>query len=117
MAQLYSPVGNPKCEFAYFKSMARFFQVMATVTFDSPQAAFRPDAIAELLGAQEMKKFMLHYEFPPFATNELPKAGRGSSRREIGHGILAEKALKHMVPKEFPYAIRLACQVRDCCFM
>lgn len=85
---------------------------MATVTFDSPQSAFRPDSVAELLGSQEMKKFMLHYEFPAFAVNEIPTRGR-VSRREIGHGHLAEKALKHVVPKDFPFAIRLACQVLE----
>lgn len=88
-------------------------QVLSTVTFDSPQAAFHPDAIAQLLGAQRKKSFMLHYEFPQFATNEIDGAYAGSNRREIGHGLLAEKALRHVIPEDFPYTIRLACQVLE----
>ncbi|CAK5048317.1 unnamed protein product [Meloidogyne enterolobii] len=88
-------------------------QVFSTVTFDSPQAAFHPDAIAQLLGAQRKKSFMLHYEFPQFATNEIEKPGASSDRREIGHGLLAEKALRNLVPEDFPYTIRLACQVLE----
>uniref|UniRef100_A0A914MZA9 polyribonucleotide nucleotidyltransferase n=1 Tax=Meloidogyne incognita TaxID=6306 RepID=A0A914MZA9_MELIC len=88
-------------------------QVFSTVTFDSPQAAFHPDAIAQLLGAQRKKSFMLHYEFPQFATNEIEKPGGSSDRREIGHGLLAEKSLRNLVPEDFPYTIRLACQVLE----
>ncbi|KAF7635192.1 S1 motif domain-containing protein [Meloidogyne graminicola] len=88
-------------------------QVLSTVTFDSPQAAFHPDAIAQLLGAQRKKSFMLHYEFPQFATNEIDGPGTSSNRREIGHGLLAEKALRSVVPDDFPYTIRLACQVLE----
>lgn len=54
--------------------------------------------------------FMLHYEFPPFATSEIDTS-RGANRRELGHGALAEKALKRLIPEQFPYSIRLACQV------
>lgn len=82
--------------------------MLSTVTFDSPQSAFHPDSIAQMLGAQQRKSFMLHYEFPQFAVNEIGSSG---NRREIGHGILAEKALKHLVPIDFPYTIRLASQV------
>lgn len=87
-------------------------QVMSTVTFDSPTAAFHPDSIAQLLGSQRKKSFMLHYEFPSFATNEIG-VSRSSNRREIGHGALAEKALSSLIPKDFPYATRLACQVLE----
>ncbi|KHJ96651.1 putative polyribonucleotide nucleotidyltransferase [Oesophagostomum dentatum] len=87
-------------------------QVMSTVTFDSPAAAFHSDSISQLLGSQRKKMFMLHYEFPSYATNEI-STSRGANRRELGHGALAEKALKHVVPKEFPYSIRLACQVLE----
>lgn len=88
-------------------------QVMSTVTFDSPQAAFHPDAIAQLLGAQRKKCFMLHYEFPQFAVNEVDASGGMYNRREVGHGLLAEKALRRVMPDEFPYTIRLACQVLE----
>ncbi|EFO95667.1 hypothetical protein CRE_13733 [Caenorhabditis remanei] len=87
-------------------------QVMSTVTFDSPAAAFHPDSVAQLLGSQRKKSFMLHYEFPSFAINEVG-ISRSSNRREIGHGALAEKALKNLFPKDFPYATRLACQVLE----
>ncbi|CAB3401771.1 unnamed protein product [Caenorhabditis bovis] len=87
-------------------------QVMSTVTFDSPTAAFHPDSVAQLLGSQRKKSFMLHYEFPSYATNEIG-ASRSANRREIGHGALAEKALKDLVPNDFPYAVRLACQVLE----
>uniref|UniRef100_A0A7E4VRV7 polyribonucleotide nucleotidyltransferase n=1 Tax=Panagrellus redivivus TaxID=6233 RepID=A0A7E4VRV7_PANRE len=88
-------------------------QVMGTVTFDSPAAAFHPDSVAQLLGAQQKKMFMLHYEFPAFATNELSTSSRPFNRRELGHGILAEKSLKYVVPDDFPYCVRLACQVLE----
>uniref|UniRef100_A0A914I316 Polyribonucleotide nucleotidyltransferase n=1 Tax=Globodera rostochiensis TaxID=31243 RepID=A0A914I316_GLORO len=88
-------------------------QVFSTVTFDSPQSAFHPDAIAQLLGAQRKKTFMLHYEFPQFATNEFEERGSFSNRREIGHGVLAEKALRQVMPEQFPYTVRLACQVLE----
>ncbi|KAK6027961.1 putative polyribonucleotide nucleotidyltransferase, partial [Ostertagia ostertagi] len=87
-------------------------QVMSTVTFDSPAAAFHSDSISQILGGQRKKMFMLHYEFPSYATNEIATF-RGSNRRELGHGALAEKALKHVVPKDFPYSIRLACQAES----
>uniref|UniRef100_A0A8R1HLH8 Uncharacterized protein n=1 Tax=Caenorhabditis japonica TaxID=281687 RepID=A0A8R1HLH8_CAEJA len=87
-------------------------QVMSTVTFDSPTAAFHPDSVAQLLGSQRKKSFMLHYEFPSYATNEIGTSRMGN-RREIGHGALAEKALKNLFPKDFPYATRLACQVLE----
>lgn len=87
-------------------------QVMSTVTFDSPTAAFHPDSVAQLLGSQRKKSFMLHYEFPSFAVNDIGTS-RSLNRREIGHGALAEKSLKPLFPKDFPYATRLACQVLE----
>uniref|UniRef100_A0A0N4ZRQ3 Polyribonucleotide nucleotidyltransferase n=1 Tax=Parastrongyloides trichosuri TaxID=131310 RepID=A0A0N4ZRQ3_PARTI len=87
-------------------------QVFSTVTFDSPEAAFRPDSISQLFGGQEEKKFIHHYEFPGFAINEIQQSSR-QNRREIGHGMLAEKALKNIIPKDFPYSIRLNTQVLE----
>lgn len=80
-------------------------QVMASVTFDSKQSAFRADAVSVLMGAPVQKTFMLNYEFPPYATNEIGSA-RGANRRELGHGALAEKALRPVVPENFPFTIR-----------
>lgn len=60
------------------------------------------------------KSFMLHYNFPPFATGEV-KPLRGPSRREIGHGALAERALEPLLPKEevFPYTIRVVSDILE----
>jgi len=60
------------------------------------------------------EKFTLHYNFPPFATGEA-KASRGLSRREIGHGNLAHRALKNMMPsdEENPYAIRIVSDILE----
>jgi len=88
-------------------------QVMTTVTFDSLDSSFRPDAIAQLLGAQQRKSFMLHYEFPAFAVGQIAESSARFNRRSLGHGNLAEKALKSIIPKDFPYCIRLDCQVLE----
>ena len=63
---------------------------------------------------QQSKSFMLHYNFPPFSTGEA-KPIRGTSRREIGHGALAERALEAMLPPydEFPYTIRVVSDVLE----
>jgi polyribonucleotide nucleotidyltransferase len=68
----------------------------------------------ELLGGQSFKKFMLHYNFPPFSVNET-KPLRGPGRREIGHGALAERALRNMMPKSesFPYTVRLVSDILE----
>ena len=61
---------------------------------------------------QGTEQFVLHYNFPPFSTGEA-KAARGLSRREIGHGALAERALLPVIPseEEFPYAMRLVSEI------
>uniref|UniRef100_A0A670YR60 polyribonucleotide nucleotidyltransferase n=1 Tax=Pseudonaja textilis TaxID=8673 RepID=A0A670YR60_PSETE len=58
------------------------------------------------------KNFMLHYEFPPYATNEIGRVS-GSNRRELGHGALAEKALKPVIPNKFPFTIRVTSEVLE----
>ncbi|MGB9589598.1 MAG: polyribonucleotide nucleotidyltransferase [Candidatus Hydrothermia bacterium] len=62
----------------------------------------------------EEKRFMLHYNFPPFSTGEV-RAMRGPARREIGHGALAEKALSVMMPDtdRFPYIIRIVSDITE----
>ena len=57
-------------------------------------------------------RFLLHYNFPPFCTGEA-KAQRGTGRREIGHGHLAWRALKDMVPEDFPYTVRVVSQILE----
>ncbi|HZI02521.1 MAG TPA: polyribonucleotide nucleotidyltransferase, partial [Archangium sp.] len=68
----------------------------------------------ELLGGQSFKKFMLHYNFPPFSVNET-KPLRGPGRREVGHGALAERALRNMLPPsdKFPYTVRLVSDILE----
>lgn len=64
------------------------------------------------LGEEETKRYMHHYNFPPYSTGEA-RFLRGPGRREIGHGALAERALEPMIPsvEDFPYAIRLVSEV------
>ena len=64
------------------------------------------------LGIEETKRFMHHYNFPPFSTGEVKRVGT-PGRREIGHGALAERALLPVIPKndDFPYTIRLVSEV------
>ncbi len=66
------------------------------------------EQILDGLGVEESKRYMHHYNFPPYSVGEA-RPMRGPGRREIGHGALAEKALVPMIPseKEFPYALRL----------
>ncbi len=68
--------------------------------------------ILDGLGDEETKRYMHHYNFPPYSVGET-RFMRGPGRREIGHGALAERALEPMIPseEEFPYAIRLVSEV------
>jgi polyribonucleotide nucleotidyltransferase len=85
-------------------------QVLATATLGTGSDEQKIDA---LLG-ERFKKFMLHYNFPPFSTGEV-KFLRAPSRREIGHGALAERALTPVLPDEaeFPYTIRVVSEVLE----
>ncbi|MBE6248813.1 MAG: polyribonucleotide nucleotidyltransferase [Prevotella sp.] len=58
------------------------------------------------------QRFLLHYNFPPFCTGEA-KAQRGVGRREIGHGHLAWRGLKDMIPADFPYTVRVVSQILE----
>jgi len=79
-------------------------QVLTLATLGTPREAQELDTLSPI----ELKRYMHHYNFPPFSTGEA-KPLRGSSRREIGHGALAERALLAVIPpeKEFPYTLRL----------
>ncbi|MFS8541919.1 MAG: polyribonucleotide nucleotidyltransferase, partial [Tissierellales bacterium] len=68
--------------------------------------------IIDGIGDEEMKRYMHHYNFPPFSVGET-RVIRGPGRREIGHGALAERALEPVIPSEdeFPYTIRLVSEV------
>jgi len=79
-------------------------QVLTIATLGTPRDAQNLDNLTP----SETKRYMHHYNFPPFSTGET-RPLRGSSRREIGHGALAERALLPVIPeeKEFPYTLRL----------
>ena len=89
-------------------------QVFCTVSLDSLEStALKIDPVSALMGSTKEKNFFLHYEFPPYATNEIGRTGSSSGRRELGHGALAEKALKAVVPKNHPFTIRLTSEVLE----
>lgn len=83
-------------------------QVLTVATLGAPGDKQTLDGM-ELVGE---KRYMHHYNFPPFSVGEA-KPLRGAGRREIGHGALAEKALQYMIPEKetFPYSIRLVSEV------
>jgi polyribonucleotide nucleotidyltransferase len=83
-------------------------QVMSITTLGS----MRKEQMLDGLGLEESKRFMHHYNFPGYSTGEVRRVG-STSRREIGHGALAERALAAVIPseEEFPYAIRLVSEV------
>jgi polyribonucleotide nucleotidyltransferase len=83
-------------------------QALATVTLGTSREANQIDSPSE----QGEEKFYLHYNFPPFSTGEA-KPLRGTSRREVGHGNLAQRALKNMIPVECPYTIRIVSEVLE----
>jgi polyribonucleotide nucleotidyltransferase len=68
--------------------------------------------IIDALEGESYKRFMLHYNFPPFSVNET-RPLKGPGRREIGHGALAERALSYLIPNEseFPYTIRIVSDI------
>lgn len=86
-------------------------QALATITLGSDDDAQRLDNIST---SNELKRFMLHYNFPPFSVGEVSFL-RGAGRREIGHGNLAEKALNRVLPDEekFPYTIRVVSEILE----
>jgi polyribonucleotide nucleotidyltransferase len=87
-------------------------QALVSCTLGTADDVQRLDTIDEL--GEVTKSFMLHYNFPPFSTGEV-RPMRGTSRREIGHGNLAERALQGVLPpyEEFPYTIRLVSDILE----
>jgi len=85
-------------------------QSLGIVTLGAPM----DEQIIDTLLEEGTKRFMLHYNFPPYSTGEV-KPLRGPSRREIGHGHLAERALKNLLPpeEEFPYTIRVVSEILE----
>ncbi|MFW6086747.1 MAG: polyribonucleotide nucleotidyltransferase, partial [Myxococcota bacterium] len=85
-------------------------QAIVTTTLGTSQDEQKLD----LLTGEEWKRFLLHYNFPPFSVGET-KFLRGPGRREVGHGNLAERALAKMIPspEEFPYTIRIVSEITE----
>ena len=83
-------------------------QALATVTLGTKLDEKIIDDVLD----QSKQRFLLHYNFPPFSTGEA-KAQRGVGRREIGHGHLAWRALKPMIPSDYPYAIRVVSDILE----
>ncbi|MGD2155507.1 MAG: polyribonucleotide nucleotidyltransferase [Anaerolineales bacterium] len=83
-------------------------QVLTLATLGTPRDAQSLDNLTPT----EAKRYMHHYNFPPFSTGEV-RFLRGASRREVGHGVLAERALRPTIPEEsdFPYTLRLVSEV------
>ena len=85
-------------------------QCLATVTLGTPEDVQRLDG----LGEETEKRFMLHYNFPPFSVGEVSFL-RAPGRREIGHGALAEKSILPAIPDEekFPYTVRIVSDILE----
>jgi polyribonucleotide nucleotidyltransferase len=86
-------------------------QAVALATLASAEEAQMIDGYT---GGDQSKRFILHYNFPPFSVGETGRFG-GASRREIGHGALAERSIEPVIPteSEFPYAIRISSEVME----
>jgi polyribonucleotide nucleotidyltransferase len=87
-------------------------QALVAITLGTANDVQRLDSIDE--AGETTKSFMLHYNFPPFSTGEV-RPMRGTSRREIGHGNLAERALQGVLPafEDFPYTIRIVSDILE----
>ena len=83
-------------------------QALATVTLGTSREANQID----MPSYEGEETFYLHYNFPPFSTGEA-RPIRGTSRREVGHGNLAQRALKGMVPEDCPYTVRIVSEILE----
>ena len=83
-------------------------QVLSTVTLGTSRDA----NIIDMPSLEGEETFYLHYNFPPFSTGEA-RPIRGTSRREVGHGNLAQRALKNMIPENCPYTVRVVSEVLE----
>jgi len=82
-------------------------QALAVVTLGTGQDEQEMDG---LTGGEKVKRFTLHYNFPPYSTGEVKRLG-GLNRREIGHGALAERSIEEMMPAEYPYTVRVVSEI------
>ncbi|MDD4872147.1 MAG: polyribonucleotide nucleotidyltransferase [Kiritimatiellae bacterium] len=82
-------------------------QALGIVTLGTKSDVQDLDAVT---GGPTEKKFLLHYNFPPYSTGEVGRLG-STGRREIGHGALAERSIEEIIPKDYPYTIRLVSDI------
>ncbi|XP_034117244.1 polyribonucleotide nucleotidyltransferase 1, mitochondrial [Drosophila albomicans] len=116
----YDSLRNINCQVDMYKPLhgSALFQrgqtqVFCTVSLDSPESAMKLDTLAALeSGGLKAKNFMLHYEFPPYATGEVGRIGP-LGRRELGHGALAERSLVPTLPHDYPFTVRLTSEVLE----
>ncbi|KAH8294987.1 hypothetical protein KR018_004882 [Drosophila ironensis] len=116
----YDQLRNISCQVDLYKPLhgSALFQrgqtqVFCTVSLDSQESAMKLDSLAALeSGGLKSKNFMLHYEFPPYATGEVGRIGP-LGRRELGHGALAERGLLPTLPHDYPFTVRLTSEVLE----
>jgi polyribonucleotide nucleotidyltransferase len=109
--QIYSEAGILPCVHGSAFFQRGETQALASLTLGTNQDAQKVETI---LGGVQERSFMLHYNFPPFSTGEV-KPIRGASRRDIGHGSLAESSFLNVLPTqdEFPYTIRTVVDILE----
>lgn len=83
-------------------------QSLSTVTLGTPE----DEKMIETAQTKDMQNFYLHYNFPGFSTGE-PRPNRGPGRREVGHGNLAQRSLEKVLPKDFPYTVRIISDILE----
>ncbi|EKD23987.1 MAG: hypothetical protein ACD_81C00135G0013 [uncultured bacterium] len=105
---LYGEVGMFKRLHGTGLFMRGATQALAVTTLGAPG----DEQLVETIETSGKKRFMLHYNFPPYSTGEVKRMG-GVGRRELGHGALAKKAIEWMLPtqEQFPYVIRVVSEV------
>jgi polyribonucleotide nucleotidyltransferase len=82
-------------------------QSLAVLTLGTHSDAQSMDAIT---GGPDEKRFLLHYNFPPYSVGEVGRL-MGTNRREVGHGALAERSLLQVIPKDYPYTVRIVSEI------
>ena len=82
-------------------------QSLGTVTLGTKKDAQEMDAI---VGGEKEKRFILHYNFPPYSVGEVRRI-MGPGRREVGHGALAERSLRPVIPADYPYTVRVVSDI------
>ncbi len=110
--RLYRKVGLlSRTEKRYLWLAEANFRNCLSIIYMYTQSRYHQQFLFIYSGLKE-KNFFLHYEFPPYATNDIGRGGP-AMRREIGHGALAERALRSVIPSNYPFTIRLTSEVLE----